>query len=85
MDHVLREVGDFSAVYLDDVVVLSQSWEEHRQSVTAFRDLKDAVCIHSVLHSPDFDKPFTLQTDASGVGLGAVLLQWRESRDLWCS
>lgn len=178
MDHVLRDVGDFSAAYLDDVVIFSQSWEEHRvhlqqvlqrirgagltinphkcavarreveylgyiigfgrirpqlgkleaihafpvpttkrklrgflglvgwyrkfvphfadravvlndltkasapnkvrwteECERAFRDLKDAICTQSVLHSPDFEKPFTLQTDASGVGLGAVLLQ----------
>ncbi len=41
----------------------------------AFRQVKDSIGNHSVLHSPDFDKPFTLQTDASGVGLGGVLLQ----------
>ena len=29
----------------------------------------------SALLSPDFDRPFIVQTDDSGVGLGAVLLQ----------
>lgn len=41
----------------------------------AFNDLKAAITSDSVLHSPDFTQPFTLQTDASGVGIGAVLLQ----------
>lgn len=41
----------------------------------AFQDLKGAVCSDSILLSPDFDRPFIVQTDASGVGLGAVLLQ----------
>jgi len=178
MNHVLRDVSKFSAAYLDDVVIFSQSWEEHMSHLQqvlqcirdagltinpqkcavaqkeveylgyvigfgkikpqvgkveaiqsfpvpatkkkvksflglvgwyrkfiphfaersdvlnnltkitapnkvhwseecdrAFRELKDSICTHSVLHTPDFDKPFTLQTDASGVGLGGVLLQ----------
>ncbi len=41
----------------------------------AFNDLKNGIMSESVLHSPDFSQPFTLQTDASGIGLGAVLLQ----------
>ncbi|KAL2089206.1 hypothetical protein ACEWY4_016105 [Coilia grayii] len=48
-------------------------WEEvHEQ---AFQDLKGALLCEPVLQSPDFDRHFTVQTDASGVGLGAVLLQ----------
>ncbi len=42
---------------------------------TAFQNLKDCLCQGPVLQSPNFDISFTVQTDASGVGLGAVLLQ----------
>uniref|UniRef100_A0A669EG75 Gypsy retrotransposon integrase-like protein 1 n=1 Tax=Oreochromis niloticus TaxID=8128 RepID=A0A669EG75_ORENI len=41
----------------------------------AFVDLKNCLCSEPVLQCPDFTQPFTLQTDASGEGLGAVLLQ----------
>lgn len=41
----------------------------------AFLDLKDSMCNDPVLQSPDFSLPFTVQADASGIGLGAVLLQ----------
>ena len=43
-------------------------WGEEQEQ--AFLDLKGALC-----KSPDFGEHFTVQTDASGVGLGAVLLQ----------
>ncbi len=41
----------------------------------AFNDLKAALCQEPVLQSPDFEKMFTVQTDASQHGIGAVLLQ----------
>ncbi|KAG6929764.1 hypothetical protein G0U57_004805, partial [Chelydra serpentina] len=41
----------------------------------AFTDLQTALCNDPVLLAPDFNKEFILQTDASEVGLGAVLSQ----------
>ncbi|KAL2077779.1 hypothetical protein ACEWY4_027283 [Coilia grayii] len=48
-------------------------WTE--DCLKTFWDLKDCLCNSPVLQSPNFDPPFTVQTDTSGLGLGAVLLQ----------
>lgn len=41
----------------------------------AFRSLKRALISNPILKLPDFSASFTLQTDASEAGIGAVLLQ----------
>ncbi|XP_033230383.1 uncharacterized protein LOC117181620 [Belonocnema kinseyi] len=42
---------------------------------TSFKSLKDALCSAPVLRYPDFKDTLTLTTDASNVGLGAILSQ----------
>ena len=48
-------------------------WNERCEA--SFKRLKDLLCSASVLQSPDFERNFVLQTDASDVGVGAVLSQ----------
>ena len=48
-------------------------WTSLQQST--FDVLKAALCAALVLDLPDFSQPFHIETDASGTGVGAVLLQ----------
>ncbi|KAG8172423.1 hypothetical protein JTE90_022106, partial [Oedothorax gibbosus] len=41
----------------------------------AFDELKNCLCNYPVLYSPDYQKPFIVETDASDQGMGVVLSQ----------
>ncbi|KAM0065899.1 putative nucleotidyltransferase, Ribonuclease H [Helianthus debilis subsp. tardiflorus] len=48
-------------------------WNE--TTLQAFTKLKHLLSSTPILRLPDFSKPFTIETDASGTGVGAVLSQ----------
>ena len=50
---------------------------------SAFHALKTSLCTSPVLNSPNFSKPFILQTDASDRGVGAVLSQYSTDNQLY--
>ena len=54
-------------------------WNDSCQK--AFDKLKQMLCDSPVLTHPDYTKPFSIFTDASDVGVGAVLTQ--EGRPVW--
>ena len=54
------------------------NWKEEHEST--FIKLKEILTSPPILTYQEFHKPFKLQTDASGKGLGAVLYQWQDSQ-----
>ena len=72
-------IPEFSmvAIPLSDLTKknMSKSVKWTSQCEKAFGQLKQALTKAPVLITPDWDKPFILQTDASATGLGYVLNQ----------
>src|SRR5204863_5738632 len=70
-------VKDFSKIAAPLTSLLKKdtpfNWTDKQQ--TALDRLKECLIKAPILQYPDFEKPFILYTDASGIGLGAVLSQ----------
>ncbi|XP_029163431.1 uncharacterized protein LOC114934886 [Nylanderia fulva] len=52
-----------------------QPWKWTNEQVHAFEEIRSYLVAAPTLSRPDFSIPFVLQTDASSVGIGAVLTQ----------
>jgi hypothetical protein len=72
-----RFVRDFSSIAapLHELTKkdVTFAWSDSQE--VAFRTLKDKLTHAPLLQLPDINKVFELECDASGIGLGAVLLQ----------
>jgi len=72
-------VKDFSTIValLTKIVKKSVGFKWNDEQDEAFNLLKDKLCSTPVLPLLDFTRAFEVECDASGIGIGAVLMQDR--------
>ena len=78
-----RFVKRFSdkAAPLNALLRKDQAWKWTQECQYAFENLKGEIASRPVSAYPDFSKPFRLYTDASNIGLGAILAQKQEGKE----
>ena len=77
---LLKTTGNSSSKKVGKSSKASVEWDENHQKAT--ETLIDIITSFKVMAYPDFDRPFTLHTDASYDGLGAVLYQHTKEGEL---
>ncbi|KAL1141019.1 hypothetical protein AAG570_000945 [Ranatra chinensis] len=72
-----RFIPEFSTVAapLTDLMKKGRAWLWSGECERAFAQLKEHLVTAPILTCPDFERPFIIQTDASGKGIGAILSQ----------
>ena len=76
----IRRFSD-KAAPLNALLHKNQVWSWTPQCQEAFELLKGEISQKPVSAYPDFSKPFRLYTDASNIGLGAILAQNQEGKE----
>ena len=78
-----RFVKRFSdkAAPLNHLLHKDHPWKWTRECQEAFQTLKGEIASRPVSAYPDFSKPFRLYTDASNLGLGAILAQRQDGKE----
>ena len=78
-----RFVKRFSdkAAPLNHLLHKDHPWKWTRECQEAFQTLKGEIASRPVSAYPDFSKPFRLYTDASNLGLGAILAQKQDGKE----
>lgn len=66
---------------LTDAMTTKRKFQMSEEAVHALAMLKRKLTETPVLHSPDLNKPFFIQCDASKTGVGGVLVQHSEKGD----
>ena len=69
------------AAPLNALLRKEQAWKWTPECPNAFEVLKGEITARPVSAYPDFSKPFRLYTDASNIGLGAILAQRQNGKE----
>lgn len=65
-----------------DLLKKNVSFKWSKSAETAFQELKSKLITSPILQYPNFEKPFILYTDACDKGLGAILSQKIDDKEV---